>query len=246
MLEGKIVLVTGSSRGIGKATATLAAREGARVIVNYNKSREAAEALVQDLTSAGYDAYALRADVSKYEEVSAMFSAIRDRSGGLDVLVNNAGIVRDNLVQNVPLEDFDEVVGVNCKGPYMCLQQAAKIMIGQRSGKIINVSSIVGTNGNFGQTLYGATKAFVIGMTKSAAKELGRYGITVNAVAPGFTETDMMKGIPENIRERLLKNIPLRRFGQPEDVARVVVSLCSDAGNYISGQIIGVDGSMIL
>ena len=246
MLEGKVVLVTGASRGIGKATALLAAQNHAKVIINYNNSKDKATELVETITKQGFHATMIKADVSKEDEVKLMFKTIKDEHSRIDVLVNNAGIMINNLLMMMKTEDYDRVVDTNCKGVFLCTRQASKMMIKQKSGKIINMSSIVGVNGNHGQSVYSASKSFVIGFTKSTAKELGRYGITVNAIAPGFIETDLTKDTNEKTKAELMSNIAIGRFGTPEDIATVVLFLSSELSDYVSGQIIGVDGCQIM
>ncbi|UCE38203.1 MAG: 3-oxoacyl-ACP reductase FabG [Thermoplasmata archaeon] len=246
MLKDKVILVTGGSRGIGRATALLLAENGAKVIVNYNKSEKDAEEVVTLINEKEGEAIKIKADVSNENEVKEMFSQIRNRFGKIDILINNAGIVQNNLLLMTKTEEFDRIVDTNCKGVFLCMRFAAKMMMKKRSGKIINISSIVGRYGNSGQVVYSGSKAFIIGLTKSAAKELGMYGITVNAVAPGLIETDMIKGLKEEIIQNLLNNIHLGRMGTPEDVAKVILSLCSDLGDYVSGQVIGVDGCQIM
>ena len=242
-LKGKIALITGASRGIGCECARLLAGEGASIIINYNKSQETAEKLAQEL---GNNSIAIKADVSNNQEVKEMFKKIKEDYGKLDILVNNAGILKDSLMMMVRESDYDEILNTNLKGTFLCMQQASKMMMKQKSGKIINISSIIGTKGNSGQTHYSASKAGVIGLTKSGAKELGRLGITVNAVAPGFIDTDMTKDMKEEVKQDLITSTALKRIGSPEDVAKVVLFLSSQLSNYVSGQIIGVDGCQVM
>ncbi|HIJ05688.1 MAG: Short-chain dehydrogenase/reductase SDR [Methanomicrobiales archaeon 53_19] len=247
MLNNKVMLITGASRGIGRATALLAAANHAKVIVNYHVNDSAAGELVDLIKQDGGDAIAVQADVSNEDDIKRMFRTIRETYGHLDILVNNAGIMKNNLLIMTPTAEFDEVVATNCKGSFLCLQYAAKMMMRKRSGKIINLSSIVGVNGNSGQIVYSASKAFVIGMTKSAAKELGQFGISVNAVAPGIIDTDLNCIIKEEVLESLIQNnIAFKRLGTPEDVAKVIIFLSSSLGDYISGQVIGVDGCQVM
>ena len=246
MLKDKVILVTGAGRGIGRATARLVAQHGAKVVVNYRKSAEEAEALVNEILAEGGEAVAIRGDVAVEADVKALFREVRERYGRLDVLVNNAGIMRTGLLMMTPLTDFDEVVAINCRGPFLCMQQAAKMMMRQKSGRIINIASIVGVRGNPGQIVYSASKAFVIGMTTSAAKELGRFGITVNAIAPGLIDTDLTVDLKEDVRADLIGRVALGRIGTPEDVARAVLFLASPLGDYISGQVLGVDGCQVM
>ncbi|AGB50590.1 dehydrogenase of unknown specificity, short-chain alcohol dehydrogenase like protein [Methanomethylovorans hollandica DSM 15978] len=242
MLDGKVVLVTGASRGIGKAIALLAAENHAHVIVNYNKNENSAAELVDLIHKKGLSAYMIKADVSSEDEVRDMFSSIKDKYSRLDVLVNNAGIMRNSLLALTGTELFDHTIDVNLKGTFLCTRYASNMMRKQRSGRIINISSIVGLQGNEGQTIYSASKAAVVGFTRSAAKELGRYGITVNAVAPGFIETDLIKDLKPDIRDKMLSHISLGRIGAPEDIAKVALFLSSDLASYVSGSVIAVDG----
>ena len=242
MLSGKVMLITGASRGIGKATAFLAASHHANVVVNYQHRSEEAESLVREIKDRGMSASAVCCDVTNQEDVAKMFRHIRENFGRLDVLVNNAGIMKNNLLMMTKMDEYQQVMDVNCKGVYLCSQHAAKMMMKQKSGKIVNLSSVVGIYGNRGQTVYASSKSFVIGFTRSAAKELGPFNITVNAVAPGFIETDLQKDTRPEVRTEFLKNIALGRFGKPEDVARVILFLSSDLSDYVSGQVISVDG----
>ncbi|WP_135611326.1 3-oxoacyl-ACP reductase family protein [Methanococcoides sp. AM1] len=246
MLEGKVILITGASRGIGRSTALLAAENHANVIINYKESEDKAAELVDNITEKGLQATMIKADVSVENEVKDMFDFIKKRYSKLDILVNNAGILKNNLLMMTSTELFDHTIDVNLKGTFLCSRYASNMMRKQGSGKIINISSIIGLNGNAGQTAYSASKAGVIGFTKSAAKELGRYGITVNAIAPGFIETDLTRDVKEEIREKLISNIALGRSGNPEDVAKVVLFLSSELGDYVSGQVISVDGCQTL
>lgn len=242
MLDGKVVLVTGASRGIGKAIALLAAENHAHVIVNYNKNEKGAAELVDMIHGKGFSASMIKADVSSEDEVKDMFSSIKEKHSKIDVLVNNAGLMRNSLLALTSTELFDHTIDVNLKGTFLCTRYASNMMRKQRSGRIINISSIVGLQGCEGQAVYSASKAAVIGFTRSVAKELGRYGITVNAIAPGLIETDLIKDIKPDIREKMLSNISLGRIGTPEDVAKVVLFLSSDLANYVSGSVIAVDG----
>ena len=246
MVKDKVILVTGASRGIGRAIALLLAEQGAKVIVNYNKSEKEAEEVISTIRGKGKEAIMIKANVANEEEVKKMFSEIKEKFGRIDVLVNNAGIMKSNLLLMTKTEEFNEIVETNCKGVFLCMRAAAKMMMKKMSGKIINLSSIVGLNGNSGQIVYSGSKAFLIGVTKSAAKELGMYGITVNAVAPGLIDTDMTENLKEDIKRDLLNNISLGRIGTPEDVAKVILFLCSELSDYVSGQIIGIDGCQIM
>lgn len=246
MVKDKVILVTGASRGIGRATALLLAEQGAKVIVNYNKSEKEVEEVISIIREEGREALMIKANVANEEEVKEMFTEIREKFGRIDVLVNNAGIMKNNLLLMTKTDEFNEIVETNCKGVFLCMRAAAKMMMKKMSGKIINVSSIVGINGNSGQIVYSGSKAFLIGLTKSAAKELGMYGITVNAVAPGLIDTDLIKDLKEDIKQDLLNNISLGRIGTPEDVAKVILFLCSELSDYVSGQVIGIDGCQIM
>jgi 3-oxoacyl-[acyl-carrier protein] reductase len=246
MVKDKVILVTGASRGIGRATALLLAEHGAKVIVNYNNSEREAEEVISTIRGKGQEAIMIKANVANEEEVKKMFSEIKEKFGRIDVLVNNAGIMKSNLLLMTKTEEFDEIVETNCKGVFLCMRATTKMMMKKMSGKIINISSIVGTNGNSGQMVYAGSKAFVIGLTKSGAKELGMYGITVNAVAPGLIDTDMTKDLNEDIKQDLVNDISLGRIGTPEDVAKVILFLCSELSNYVSGQVIGIDGGQIM
>ena len=242
MLDGKVVLVTGASRGIGKAIALLAAENHAHVIVNYNKNEKSAAELVDTIHEKNLSASMIKADVSSEDEVKDMFSSIKEKHSKLDVLVNNAGIMRNSLLALTGTELFDHTIDVNLRGTFLCTRYASNMMRKQKSGRIINISSIVGLQGSEGQTVYSASKAAVIGFTRSAAKELGRYGIMVNAVAPGLIETDLIKDMKPDIRDKMLSSISLGRIGKPEDVAKVVLFLSSDLASYVSGSVILVDG----
>lgn len=242
MLDGKVVLVTGASRGIGKAIALLAAENHAHVIVNYNKNEKGASELVDLMHGKGFSASMIKADVSSEDEVKDMFSSIKEKHSRIDVLVNNAGLMRNSLLALTSTELFDHTIDVNLKGTFLCTRHASNMMRKQRYGRIINISSIVGLQGYEGQTVYSASKAAVIGFTRSAAKELGRYGITVNAIAPGLIETDLIKDMKPEVKDKMLSNISLGRIGTPEDIAKVVLFLSSDLANYVSGAVIAVDG----
>lgn len=244
MLRDKVAIVTGASRGIGREIAITLAGYGAHVVVNYCGSKDKAAEVIEIINENGGKAVAYQADVSDTEAVNRMFEEVLKEFGRIDILVNNAGITRDNLLLKMSEEEFDAVIDTNLKGVYRCLKQAAKIMLKQRSGRIINISSIVGLHGNPGQINYSAAKAGVIGMTKSLAKEIGSRGITVNAVAPGFIKTEMTEQLPEKIKESIVDQIPLRRFGEVPDVAETVAFLASDRASYITGQVICVDGGM--
>jgi 3-oxoacyl-[acyl-carrier protein] reductase len=244
LLDERVALVTGASRGIGRAIALALAREGATVIVNYATRRETAEAVVNAITAQGGRAVAIAADVADAGQVEAMFKEVLGKFGRIDILVNNAGITRDNLLLRMKDADWEQVINTNLKGAFLCARAAAKAMLKQRWGRIINISSVVGLTGNAGQVNYASAKAGLIGLTKSLARELASRQITVNAVAPGFIETDMTKELAAEVRQAMLGSIPLGRFGQPEDVAEAVVFLASEKASYITGQVLVVDGGM--
>ena len=246
MLKGKVALVTGGSRGIGKAIALSLAKNGANVVVNYSGNEEAAQKVVEEITALGVKAIAYKANVSSCDEVAALVKNTVDEFGSIDILVNNAGITRDGLLLRMKDADWDAVIDTNLKGVFNCIKAAAKFMTRQRNGRIINISSVVGQIGNPGQMNYVAAKAGVLGLTKTAAKELASRNITVNAIAPGFIETDMTNELNEQIRNSMLTNIPLQSFGQPEDIANAVVFLATDASRYITGQTINVDGGLVM
>jgi 3-oxoacyl-[acyl-carrier protein] reductase len=246
MLQGKVALVTGASRGIGRAVALELARQGAKVAVNYAGSEAKANEVVAEIHEMGGEAFAIQADVSKVEAVDNMVKEVLDRFGRIDILVNNAGVTRDNLLMRMKEEEWDEVININLKGVFNCTKAVTRPMMKQRYGRIINIASIVGVIGNPGQANYVAAKAGVIGLTKTTAKELASRNITVNAIAPGFITTDMTDKLSEEVRGEMLKQIPLARFGEPKDIAGVVVFLATDAANYITGQTIHVDGGMVM
>ncbi|RKD28054.1 3-oxoacyl-[acyl-carrier-protein] reductase [Caminicella sporogenes] len=245
-LSGKTAIVTGGSRGIGKAIALKLAEKGADIVVNYTSNFEKAQEVVEKIKSMGRKAIAIKADVSNPDDVANLVKEVSKNFESIDILVNNAGITRDGLLIRMKDEDWDKVININLKGTYLCTKLVGKKMMKQRSGKIINVASVVGIIGNAGQANYSASKAGVIGFTKSAAKELAARGITVNAVAPGFIETEMTDKLPADVIENYKKNIPIARFGKPEDVANVVAFLASEEANYITGQVINVDGGMVM
>jgi 3-oxoacyl-[acyl-carrier protein] reductase len=246
MLNGKSVLITGASRGIGRSIAIYLAQKGAKVAVNYSGSEAKANEVVKTIQDAGGEAFAVQADVSSSESVTNMVKQVIDTFGSLDVLVNNAGITRDNLLMRMKEEDWDAVMNTNLKGVFLCTKAVTRQMMKQRAGRIINIASIVGVSGNPGQANYVAAKAGVIGLTKTTAKELSSRGITANAVAPGFIETEMTEVLEENVKQEMLKAIPLSRFGQTDDVAAAVAFLASEESGYITGQTIHVDGGMVM
>ncbi|EOD8002426.1 3-oxoacyl-[acyl-carrier-protein] reductase [Staphylococcus aureus] len=242
----KSALVTGASRGIGRSIALQLAEEGYNVAVNYAGSKEKAEAVVEEIKAKGVDSFAIQANVADADEVKAMIKEVVSQFGSLDVLVNNAGITRDNLLMRMKEQEWDDVIDTNLKGVFNCIQKATPQMLRQRSGAIINLSSVVGAVGNPGQANYVATKAGVIGLTKSAARELASRGITVNAVAPGFIVSDMTDALSDELKEQMLTEIPLARFGQDTDIANTVAFLASDKAKYITGQTIHVNGGMYM
>jgi 3-oxoacyl-[acyl-carrier protein] reductase len=246
MLKGKIAVVTGAGRGIGRAIALQLAKSGAKVVVNYRSSIAQVEELLNVIKDNGGEAIAVQADISKEAEVKALIEAAVKQFGRLDILVNNAGITKDNLLMRMSEEDFNQVLDINLKGTFLCTKHASTIMLKQRSGKIINISSVVGVTGNIGQANYAASKAGVIGLTKAAARELASRGITVNAVAPGFIDTDMTEHLSDKIKEASIANIPLKRFGTTDEIAGAVSFLASEAANYITGQVLQVDGGMVM
>lgn len=245
-LEGKVAFVTGGSRGIGKAIALTLAEAGADVAINYAGNVAAAEEVAAEIRKMGRRALIFQGDVSKTEIAAEMMDAVVAEFGHCDILVNNAGITRDGLLMRMKEEDWDAVLNTNLKGVYNCTKAAIKYMMKQKSGKIVNISSVVGVMGNAGQANYAAAKAGCIGFTKSVAKEVASRGITVNAVAPGFIATDMTNVLPEKVVEEMAAGIPLKRAGQPVDVAKAVLFLVSDDAAYITGQTLHVDGGMVM
>ena len=246
MLKGKCAFVTGASRGIGKAIALKLASLGANLVLNYRSSEAEALEVEKEIKDMGVDAISVKGDISKIEDVENLVSAAKEKFGAVDIMVNNAGITKDTLILRMKEEDFDKVIDVNLKGVFNCLKTITPVMVRQKHGKIINLSSVVGISGNAGQVNYAASKAGVIGMTKSLAKELGSRGINVNAVAPGFIETDMTEVLGDKYKEEMKKNIPLKKLGKPEDVAEVVAFLASESSDYVTGQVIHVDGGMLM
>ena len=246
MLTGKNALVTGAGRGIGKAIALELAAKGAFVIVNYNGSKEAAEQTVAEIKAAGGDAIAYQCSVSDYEACGAMITALIKEYAHIDILVNNAGITRDGLLMKMSEEDFDAVINTNLKGCFNTIRHMSRYFLKQRAGKIINISSVSGILGNAGQANYSASKAGVIGLTKAVARELASRGINVNAVAPGFVETDMTDALSDSVKENLKSQIPLGKIGHPQDIAKAVAFLASPDANDITGQVLSVDGGMAI
>ncbi|WP_042348958.1 3-oxoacyl-[acyl-carrier-protein] reductase [Bacillus massiliigorillae] len=245
-LQDQVALVTGASRGLGRAIALELASQGASVIVNYAGSEDKAKAVVEEIKALGQQAIAVRCNVANSDEVASMVKTAIEEFGKIDILVNNAGVTRDNLLMRMKEEEWDTVLDTNLKGVFLCTKSVTRPMMKQRKGRIINVASVVGVVGNAGQANYVAAKAGVIGLTKTTAKELAPRGITVNAVAPGFITTDMTDQLPEEVRTSLLTQIPLARFGQPEDIAKVVSFLASSDSAYMTGQTLCVDGGMVM
>jgi 3-oxoacyl-[acyl-carrier protein] reductase len=241
-LRGRVALVTGGSRGIGKAISLALAREGADVVVDHLEQKEEANEVVEEIRRMRRRALAFQTDVRDFDKVVNMVEQTIEEFGKIDILVNNAGIVRDKTLRKMKKEEWEIIIDTNLSGVFNCIKAVITYMEERKNGKIINISSVIGETGNFGQANYAAAKAGVIGLTKSVAKEVARKGITVNAVAPGFTETGMLKTIPESVKEQILKQIPMGRFATPEDIAKVVVFLTSDDANYITGQVINVNG----
>ena len=246
MLEGKIALVTGAGRGIGRAVALKLAGQGAVVVVNYNGSKERAEEVVKTILENGGTASAYQCSVSDFEACEKMIKDVIAQYGHLDILVNNAGITRDGLIMKMKEEDFDSVIDVNLKGTFNTIRFASRTMVKQRKGKIINISSVSGVTGNAGQANYSASKAGIIGLTKSAARELASRNINVNAIAPGFVDTDMTITLSDKVKEGAKGQIPLGRFGKPEEVAELALFLSSEKSDYITGQVINIDGGMVM
>ena len=242
MLKDKTVIVTGAAKGIGRAVAVAFAREGANVVVNYRSTLP--DETVKAVEAEGVKCLAVQADVSGFEESEKLVEAAKEAFGSVDVVVNNAGITRDTLLMRMSEEDFDAVVSTNLKGCFNMVKHASKVMLKQKSGSIVNMSSVIGLVGNAGQANYAAAKAGIIGITKSAAKELAARGITCNAIAPGFIETDMTAVLSDKVKENILAGIPLKRMGQPEEIAQTAVFLAKS--KYITGQVITVDGGMVM
>lgn len=246
LLEGKIAIITGASRGIGKAIALTLAKSGANVAINFSNNEKAALEVAKEAEKFGVKALAIKADVSKSHEVENFINTVLNEFGSIDILVNNAGITKDNLLIRMSEEEFNQVMDVNLKGVFNFTKAVSKLMIKKRAGKIINVSSVVGITGNAGQSNYAAAKAAIIGFTKSVAKELASRGINVNAVAPGFIETDMTAVLSDKIKEQMKNIIPFNKPGKPEDVSNAVLFLASRNSDYITGQVINIDGGMVM
>lgn len=245
-LDGKIALVTGASRGIGREIALEMAREGANVAINYAGSEAKALEVAEEIKALGREAITIQADVSSSESVESMVKQTIEAFGRLDILVNNAGITKDNLMMRMKEADWDDVININLKGVFLCTKAVTRQMMKQRSGRIINISSIVGVSGNAGQANYVAAKSGVIGLTKTTAKELASRGITVNAIAPGFITTDMTDKLNDETKSEMLKQIPLARLGEPIDIAKTALFLASEDSRYMTGQTLHVDGGMVM
>ena len=246
MLKDKVAIVTGASKGIGRAIAINFAKEGAKVVLNYRSDDNGAQEVLKEIENSGGVALLHRGDVSDFSVAEDLIKFCIEKFSRIDILVNNAGITRDTLLLRMKEEDFDSVINVNLKGRFNCVKHASSFMIKQKYGKILNISSVIGLIGNVGQINYAASKAGIIGMTKSLAKELGSRGINVNAIAPGFIETDMTSVLEDKTKETIMSHIPLKRMGSVEDVSNLAVFLASDLASYITGQVITVDGGMVM
>ena len=247
MIErGRVALVTGGGRGIGRALAVRLAEEGANLAISYRSNDAAAGEVAEKVRGAGVEIELFKGDVSSPEDVEALFNGVSDTFGRVDILVNNAGITRDNLMMRMKEEEFDDVLRTNLKGTYLCTRAALRPMVRARWGRIVNVSSVVGLVGNAGQANYAASKAGIIGFTKSVAREVAQRGITVNAVAPGYVETELTGSLPEKVKEQIREQVPAGRFGEPEEVAEVIAFLVGEEAGYVTGQTIAVDGGMTM
>ena len=246
MLKDKNIIVTGATRGIGKEIALTLAQNGANIAINYRNYNEEVEELINSIKEFGVDAIAVKCDVSKSDEVDNFISEVKNHFSSIDVLVNNAGITKDGLLLRMKDEDFNSVLDVNLKGTFNTTKSISPIMIKQKHGKIINISSVVGSVGNAGQCNYAASKAGVIGFSKSVARELASRNINVNVVAPGYIDTDMTKSLPDKVKDEILKSIPMKKMGNPKEVANLVLFLSSSLSDYITGQVINVDGGMVM
>ena len=245
-MEGRIALVTGGGRGIGRAIAVRLAREGARVAISYRSNDAAAEETVELVRKAGVECETFKGDVASLGDVEALMKGVGEAFGAVEILVNNAGTTRDNILLRMKDAEFDEVLATNLKGTYLCTRAALRGMVRARWGRIVNISSVVGLLGNAGQANYAASKAGIIGFTKSVAREVAGRGITANAVAPGYVETELTGLLPENIKEQILGQVPMGRLGEPEEIAEVVTFLAGERGAYVTGQTIAVDGGMVM
>jgi 3-oxoacyl-[acyl-carrier protein] reductase len=245
-VEGRVALVTGGGRGIGRAIAVRLAREGARVAISYRSNDAAAEETVELVRKAGVECETFKGDVASLGDVEALMKGVGEAFGAVEILVNNAGTTRDNILLRMKDAEFDEVLATNLKGTYLCTRAALRGMVRARWGRIVNISSVVGLLGNAGQANYAASKAGIIGFTKSVAREVAGRGITANAVAPGYVETELTGLLPENIKEQILGQVPMGRLGEPEEIAEVVTFLAGERGAYVTGQTIAVDGGMVM
>ena len=246
MLKGKSAIITGASRGIGKCIATKFAKEGANIVINYRNNEEEALKVKEELEQLGVKTLIVKADISDLKQAENLIKQAKKEFGQVDILINNAGITKDNLIIRMKESEFDQVIKINLKGAFNCLKAVTPIMLKQRSGKIVNMSSVVGVIGNPGQVNYCASKAGLIGMTKSLAREIGVRGINVNAIAPGFIDTDMTRVLTEEQKKNILSQIPLNKFGNIEDIANTALFLASENSNYITGQVIHIDGGMAM
>lgn len=246
MIKNKSAIVTGGARGIGKEIARTLAENGANIAINYRNFNEEIKAFVEELNALGVKVLTFKCDVSNEEEVEAFINEVKNTFGSIDILVNNAGITKDGLLLRMSEKDFNDVIDVNLKGTFNMTKAVSSIMVRQRSGKIINISSVVGVAGNAGQCNYAASKAGVIGFSKSIARELASRNINVNVIAPGYINTDMTRVLPDRVREEVLKTIPMKKIGEPKEIANLALFLSSDLSNYITGQVINVDGGMVM
>lgn len=246
MVKDKNAIVTGGTRGIGREIARTLAKNGANIAINYRKYNEEVESLIEELKSFGVKVVACKCDVSNEEEVINFIKEVKDKFESIDILVNNAGITKDGLIIRMSEKDFDDVIDVNLKGTFNTTKAVSSIMVKQRYGKIINISSVVGVAGNAGQCNYAASKAGVIGFSKSVARELAARNINVNVIAPGYINTDMTSVLPDRAKEEVIKTIPMKKIGEPKEIANLVLFLSSNLSNYITGQVINVDGGMVM
>lgn len=246
MVVNKNAIVTGGTRGIGREIAKNLAKNGANIAINYRKYNEEIENLLEELRALGVKALAIKCDISNEDEVDNFIKEVKESFGSVDILINNAGITKDGLLLRMSEKDFNDVIDVNLKGTFNMTKAVSSIMVKQRFGKIINISSVVGVAGNAGQCNYAASKAGVIGFSKSIARELASRNINVNVIAPGYINTDMTKVLPDKVREEVLKTIPMKKIGEPKEIANLVLFLSSDLSNYITGQVINVDGGMVM